>query len=95
MILKEKSMMTSQPGELQIEAGMRVRILQQIPQREDSWTTQLEGEVVSFEQRKTGSWFAHGKDDRLWLDRIEIRKDDGEITVCNLDQYSRVEIIEV
>lgn len=86
--------MTSQPGELQIEAGMRVRILQQIPQREDSWTTQLEGEVVSFEQRKTGSWFAHGKDDRLWLDRIEIRKDDGEITVCNLDQYSRVEIIE-
>jgi len=87
-------MMTSQPSEIQFEPGMRVRILQQIPQREDSWMTQLEGEVVSFEQRKTGSWFAHGKDDRLWLDRIEIRKDDGEVTVCNLDQYSRIEIIE-
>ncbi len=86
--------MTSQPSEIQFEPGMRVRILQQIPQREDSWMTQLEGEVVSFEQRKTGSWFAHGKDDRLWLDRIEIRKDDGEVTVCNLDQYSRIEIIE-
>lgn len=86
--------MTSQPSEIQFEPGMRVRILQQIPQREDSWMTQLEGEVVSYEQRKTGSWFAHGKDDRLWLDRIEIRKDDGEVTVCNLDQYSRIEIIE-
>jgi len=42
----------------------------------------------------------HGKsawtssvDDRLWIDRLEIRKEDGEIVVCNLDQYSRVEVI--
>jgi hypothetical protein len=42
---------------------------------------------------KTGSWFAHGKDDKVWLDRIELRKDDGEMVVCNLDQFSEVEVV--
>ena len=38
------------------------------------------------------SWFAHSKNDRLWLDRLVIKKDDGEITTLNLDEFSRVEI---
>lgn len=77
-----------------LKPGMRVRILQQIPRGGDGdWSTTIEGEVVSFGQAKTGSWFAGSKDDRLWLDRVEIRKDDGEITVCNLDQYSQVEVV--
>ena len=53
----------------------------------------VEGEVVSLRQAKTGSWFAHSKDDRLWLDRLEIRLADGEVVVCNLDRFSRVEIV--
>ncbi len=44
-------------------------------------------------QAKTGSWFAHAKDDQLWLDRMEIRLADGELAVLNLDQYSVVEIL--
>ena len=38
-------------------------------------------------------WFAHAKDDRYWLDRLELRLDDGEIAILNLDQYSVVEIL--
>lgn len=64
---------------------------QQAPHGSGVWTTTVEGEALRFGQRKTGSWFAHSKDDKLWLDRLEIRKDDGEIVVCNLDQYSVVE----
>ena len=94
MIRKEYCIMTSQSGKTQFNPGMRVRISQQIPKRDTTWITNVEGEVISYESRTTGSWYAHGKDGRLWLDRIEIRKDDGEITVCNLDQYSRVEIID-
>lgn len=78
---------------ISISVGDRVRVHQQIPQRNDAWVTKLEGTVVSYRQTKTGSWFAHSKDDRLWLDRLEIRKDDGEVTICNLDQFSRVEIV--
>ncbi|MBX3315584.1 MAG: hypothetical protein KF902_01830 [Phycisphaeraceae bacterium] len=46
-----------------------------------------------FGQATTGSWFAHSKDKKLWLDRLELKKDDGEIVVVNLDRYSRVEIV--
>lgn len=72
--------------------GDRVRITQQIPQRDgECWTSTLEGTVVKFVQAKTGSWYAHAKDERLWLDRLTIRKDDGEISVSNLDRYTHVE----
>lgn len=64
---------------------------QQTPHGSGVWTSIVEGEVLRFGQRKTGSWYAHSKDDKLWLDSLEIRKDDGEIVVCNLDQYSVVE----
>ena len=56
--------------------------------------TELEGEVLRAGQQQTGSWFAHSKDKKLWLDRLEIRKDDGELITINLDQYSRVEPLD-
>ncbi len=73
--------------------GQRVRVTQQVPRLSGTFTTTLEGTVVKFEQQKTGSWFAHSKDHKLWLDRLQIRKDDGEIVFLNLDQYSQVEIV--
>lgn len=77
----------------QIEPGQRVAVTQQIPQRDDVWTTRLVGTVIACEQRKTGSWFARARDHRLWLDRLTLAKDDGEIVVCNLDAYTRVDIL--
>jgi hypothetical protein len=73
--------------------GMKVRVHQQIPRQNGAWTTSVEGIVQRYGQQKTGSWFAHSKDDKLWIDRLEIVKADGEIVVCNLNQLSRVEII--
>jgi len=73
------------------EPGTRVVVTQQIPQRDDVWVHKLEGEVVRYEQKKTGSWFAHSRHDRLWLDRLVLKKDDGEIVMFNLDGYTRVD----
>lgn len=75
----------------EFEVGRRVRVTQQVPRLSGTLTTRVEGVVVGFGQSKTGSWFAHSKDKKLWLDRVELRKDDGELVVVNLDQYSRVE----
>jgi hypothetical protein len=71
--------------------GARVRVTQQLAQRDRVWTNTVEGVVTRYQQAKTGSWFAHAKDDKLWLDRLELRKDDGELTILNLDQYSVIE----
>jgi hypothetical protein len=51
----------------------------------------VEGTVVRWRQDRTGSWFAHGKDDKVWLDRLELRRDDGELVTLNLDQWSMIE----
>jgi hypothetical protein len=69
-----------------------VTVTQQIPQRDGVWTIAVQGTVQRFEQKKTGSWFAHAKDARLWLDRLVVRKDDGEIVMFNLDPYTHVEV---
>ncbi len=73
--------------------GDRVRVTQQAPRMRGVWTNTVEGVVVKSGRAKTGSWFAHARDGKLWLDRLELRLDDGELVVINLDQYSRVEIV--
>ncbi len=71
--------------------GTRVRVTQQLPLRDGTWTNSVEGVITRFQQAKTGSWYAHAKDDQLWLDRLELRLDDGELVILNLDQYSVIE----
>ncbi|MAX26084.1 MAG: hypothetical protein CMJ19_16430 [Phycisphaeraceae bacterium] len=79
----------------QFTAGQRVKVTQQIPQVDDTWTNTIIGTVAKCERQKTGSWFAHSKDDKLWLDRLILKLDDGEIVTINMDQYTHVELVEV
>lgn len=84
------------PGDGAIELpapGTRVRVTQQMPQAAQVWVEPVEGVITRYRQAKTGSWFAHSRGDRLWLDRLELRLDDGELTVLNLDRYSVIETL--
>ena len=76
----------------QLKPGAQVKVTQQIAARDYAWSSDVRGTVVEFEQKPTGSWFAHSKDDELWLDRLVLRKEDGEITTLNLDEFSHVEV---
>jgi hypothetical protein len=73
--------------------GTLVRVTQQLAQRDQSWSNTVEGVITRYHQAKTGSWFAHAKDDQLWLDRLELRRDDGELVILNLDQFSVIETV--
>ena len=73
--------------------GARVKVTQQIPARNYTLTSEVRGTVLEYEQKRTGSWYAHSKDDKLWLDRLRLKKDDGELTTLNLDEFSRIEIL--
>lgn len=76
------------------QPGTRVIVTQQMPQLDTVWSQAVEGTIVRAHRARTGSWYAHSKDDKLWLDRLELRRDDGEIVVLNLDQYSVIEQVE-
>ena len=73
--------------------GARVKVTQQIAARDYTWTTTVTGTIIEYGQKETGSWYAHSRDDKLWLDRLVLRKDDGEMTTLNLDEYSVVEVL--
>jgi hypothetical protein len=72
--------------------GARVWVTQQIAARHYAMTSEVRGTIVEFQQKPTGSWYAHSKDDKLWLDRLLIRKDDGELTTLNLDSFTRIQM---
>src|SRR5687767_4511343 len=57
-----------------LRPGVRVKVTQQISARHYAWPSEVTGTVVQYEQKQTGSWYAHSKHDKLWLDRLLIRK---------------------
>lgn len=71
--------------------GQRVRIRQMIDRRDRDWQAEIVGTIEKVEMQKTGSWYAHSKDDKLWLQRILLRKDDGELSMLNIDEHTRIE----
>ncbi len=76
-----------------LKPGARVRVIQQIAARHYAWGTAHAGTVLKYEQKQTGSWYAHSRGEKLWLDRLTIRKDDGEIFIFNLDEYTHIDIL--
>jgi hypothetical protein len=76
--------------------GAKVVVTQQIGHRmlDRAWVNKTAGTVIEYMQKPTGSWFAHSKNEKLWLDRLKIQKEDGELTTLILDEYSHVEVAE-
>lgn len=73
--------------------GSKVRVTQALSHGDSFSPFVVEGEILRMGQQKTGSWYAHARDKKLWLDRLELRKDDGELVTVNLDSKSVVEVI--
>jgi len=73
--------------------GAKVKVIQQIAARDYTWTSETLGTVMSFDQQETGSWFAHSKNEKLWLDRLTLKKADGELITLNLDEFSVVNVV--
>lgn len=79
---------------LNLAPEQRVRISQTIDTREGAWQTVVEGTVVCVARKPTGSWFARGRNDKLWLHRLRIRKDDGELVELVLDARTRITVLD-
>lgn len=77
-----------------IPIGTPVCVKHTVHRREHSYQTEVVGVVESWEDLPTGSWFAHGPKDKLWLKRLRLRKADGEITLLNLDDSTEIARLE-
>lgn len=73
--------------------GQRIRVRQRIARREGDWIVDVAGEVLEVKQEPTGSWFVHGLNNKLWLNRVRLRKDDGDVTTVSIDSATEVEVL--
>ncbi len=80
--------------ESDVRPGMRVKVTQCVQYRGADVETEVIGTVLSAEPQPTGAWFAHAKDHRYWLIRIELQKDDGEITRLIMDRNTRITVMD-
>ena len=76
-----------------LEAGQRIRARQTMVRREGDWRGDVSGVIVEVTNASTGSWYAHGRDNKYWLRRVTIKKDDGELTTLTLDQNTEIELL--
>jgi hypothetical protein len=78
----------------ELKPGRRIRVIQTIDRRAGDWCCEATGAVQAVEVGKTGSWYAHGKDDQFWIRRVRLVKDSGEVTTLNVDQWTEVELLD-
>lgn len=76
-----------------LKPGQKIRVRQAIDRREGEWQLDVTGTIVQVELEPTGSWYAHAKDDKLWLTRIRLKKDSGELTTLTVDQHTEVDLL--
>ena len=74
--------------------GTRVRVRHMIDHRSDPIGAEVTGVVEAWEQLPTGSWYAHGRGGKLWLSRLQLRKEDGELTLLVIDESTTITKLE-
>ncbi len=81
--------------------GTPVCVKQRVHRRARSYESEVVGVVEAWEELPTGSWHAHGREDRqtaggrkLWLTRLKLRKVDGEVTLLVIDDGTEIAKLE-
>ena len=78
-----------------LQPGTRVEVTHRITDGEPQFAYTVVGTVLSHQAEPTGAWFAHDEGGRLLLDRLKIRKDDGEESVLVLDEHSIIKVLSL
>lgn len=80
--------------ESEFPPGTPVRIRQITWRRGGALEAEVVGVVEQWEALPTGSWYAHGKKDKLWLKRLMLRKVDGERALVVIDDGTHIAKLE-
>ncbi len=75
---------------IRLPKGTPVLIVQRIHQTDPSWEARTAGVIDSWEEEPTGAWYARGRNGKLWISRLRLRKTDGELTTLTIDEQTRI-----
>lgn len=80
--------------QLHFPPGTPVCVRQTVRRRGRSYEAEVVGTVEAWEDLPTGSWFAHGRQAKLWLKRLKLRKVDDEVTLLVIDDSTAIAKLE-
>ena len=80
--------------ESKFPSGTPVCVRATVRRRGRDTVSEVVGVVDAWEVLPTGSWFARGKNHKLWLPRLKLRKADGEMTLIVLDDATEIARLE-
>ena len=69
-------------------------VRQVVERRIEDIETEVVGVVEAWVDEPTGSWHAHGKQNKLWLKRLKLRKADGELVLLVVDDGTSIAKLE-
>lgn len=85
--------MIAEPMKPQYPPGTRLRVTQYVRVGHRRWVTQVEGVVVGESRRPVGGIEMGGKASYCHQKTLQLRRDDGELTVVTVDQETRIETV--
>ena len=74
--------------------GTPVRVKQRVGLGRRAAEAEVVGTVEAWERQPTGSWYAHGRHGRLHLQRLKLKKPDGEISLLVVDDSAQIAGLE-
>ena len=80
--------------ESQFPPGTPVCVRQVVEHRIQDIETEVVGVIEAWTDEPTGAWHAHGKQHKLWLKRLKLRKSDGELVVLVVDDGTSIAKLE-
>jgi len=85
--------MIPSPPKPQFPPGTRVRVTQYVRVGHRRWMTHLEGVVLSEGRRPVGGIEMGGKASYCHQPTLQLRRDDGELTLVTVDEETEVKTI--
>ena len=74
----------------QLQNGDRVELRHEVKVGLKIWHTTMTGTVVGKERRRHGLHFHRNGDDKVYSDLLILRREDGELTTCTIDEFSEL-----
>ena len=78
----------------QFPPGTPVCVKQQVDRRDQAYQAEVVGVVESWEECPTGSWLANSPGGKLQLNRLRLKKADGELVLLVIDDSTEIAKLE-
>ncbi len=73
-----------------LAAGDRIEVEHEVKVGQKRWSATTVGTIVRTERRRHGLHYRRNSDDKVWSDSLVLTRDDGELTMVTIDEFTQI-----